>query len=65
MWFDSSKPVRECQMAPRLSYGWLVWIIVVAVGEASIGDRHPVYLKCLDRYVLTTDRSIFSTTSNE
>lgn len=39
-------------MAPSIAYGWLVWIIVVAVGEASIGDRHPLYIRCLDRYVL-------------
>lgn len=44
--------VLKCEMAPSLAYGWLVWIIVVALGEASTGDRHPLYIRCLDRYVL-------------
>lgn len=38
----------DAAMAPSLSYAWMVWISLVASGEASPGDRSWLYTDCLD-----------------
>ena len=39
---------RESAMVTSSSFAWVVWIALVASGEASVGDRNWLYIDCLD-----------------